>query len=146
MISPIIPKIVDANLFVVKDEVLAKLPADVAALATAAADALSDTIHALADGEVADAKQIEKIWKAFIGAHLTKYAGIILASGIEDKIKNEAVKKVMQLLLNPTLTSIQVLVDENTKDGDQLEDLWLDFIKDDKTLSVLLSLIFGGRK
>lgn len=131
------PKLINANLDVIEEEVLSKLPEQTYKIAKAASDALGETGVALFDGNPADGEQIEKIWRQYTNVHLVDFA-TQKAINETEKIASDILRNLTQLLIDPSSQSLKALTDEITDDGAQLKAAWIDFLREGNNLTVLL--------
>lgn len=136
--SQIVPKLIQANLEVIEQELLVRLPAQTNALAVGASDAMQETAQVLFDGNPADGDQVEAIWRDYVNEHLITFAEMKATEAVT-KFRSEIVKNLSQLLLTPAAESLRVLTDAETKDDQQLKALWVDFLKEGTNMDTLLA-------
>lgn len=135
--NSIAPKIINANLDVIEQEVLTKLPSEIYNLSKAASDAIGETAKVMFDGEEPNGPQVEKIWRQYANLHLVEYAVLKGKEGAE-KINSEILRNLALLLLIPAQGSLKDLTDENPDDAQQLKDQWVGFLKEGENLNGLL--------
>ena len=133
----IIPELINANLDVIEEKVLTKLPPRIYQLAKGASDKIGETAVALYDKEEPNGPQVEKIWLDFVNTHLVDFA-TEEATQQAAKIKSDVLRNVITLLIGPASRSLKDLTDEITDDGAQLKEEWVGFLKAGTNLNVLL--------
>lgn len=133
----IVPDLINANLNVIEEQVLNKLPEELYKLSKAASDAIGETGVVLFDGNPADGPQVEKIWRKYVNEHLVDFA-TVKAQAEAEKIGNEILRNLSMLLIGPASDSLKALTDEITDDGAQLKAEWVDFLLTGNNLNLLL--------
>lgn len=127
-LNPGIAKLISGLLDFIDAQLVSQIELDFAALAAKdVIGKLKRTADVLADGDLQDKEQLRVIWGHFLAdpeiAESIRLALVEAAS----RIKNDLLKEVVLLLSNPIVQTIVILSDENQDNGDQLEQVWVDF-------------------
>ena len=84
---------------------------------------------------VDDKAELKLIWGSFLAdPEIVEALKLALFDAIS-KVKDEDVKEGLGLLVIPIINTLTILTDKNVHDGEQLEKVWLDFIKSKEVLS-----------
>lgn len=138
MNKQLVPKLVEANLQVLNEELFSKFPVEYRELLQAAQIAVVRSTEAFVDdSETPDIKQLEKIWLTFAGT-----AGIPFA--VEkgqlqvDKIKDEVVKNLAKVLLPHAGATLSLLTDDNPENVKQIGEYWKGVLANDEVRNALM--------
>lgn len=94
------------------------------------------TVNALADGEPRNAEQVEAIWKEFTNVQVTQFADQKIHDALL-KIEDEHVRGGLSTISMPIVNMLRIVTDANPKDGQQIKEMWLQFIQDPNTHEVV---------
>lgn len=138
MNKQLVPKLLEANLNVLNEDVFSKFPLAERELLQSASIALVRSAEAfLDDAETPDLKQLEKIWLTFAGTNGIPYA-VTKGQTQVSKIDNEVVRNLTSVLLPHVGNTLQLLTDENPDNVKQIGDYWKNALKDEKLREALM--------
>lgn len=138
MNKQLVPKLVEANLQVLNEELFSKFPVEYRELLQAAQIAVVRSTEAFVDdSETPDIKQLEKIWLTFAGT-----AGIPFAVAKGDaqvnKIQDEVVRNLSKALLPHIGATLTLLTDENPENVKQIGEYWRNVLRDDEIRNTIM--------
>ncbi len=92
----------------------------------------------LSDNDPNDKEQIEKVWLEFLRSQeLVNYTEIQIYDLIE-KIKIDSVREGLKNLVMPALRTLQALINVNPNNREEIEKIWLEFIRNEDLRNFLL--------
>lgn len=120
------------NLFIPKIKV-----AEIQAALRLSAQPLKAMTQALSDGNPKDAEQVKDIWRKFVNEPLPDLADDQIAFALS-RLKDENLRKVLEVLSHPTVNILRIVTDENPDDQTQIKDQFEDLIGSEYAQDVLI--------
>lgn len=140
-IPPFIPTITAPLLGVIKAEFVSKInDEDLRSLMSDTLDAVQATAVVLADGDPNDSAQVKRVWLGLINVSGAAFADAELTQAIS-KIQNPTVRKPLITLKSPVVAMIKALTDDIDDNGQQIETVWREFIRDRAVQDVFFGLV-----
>lgn len=129
-LTPALAKIIKTTLEFIKLNLVSKIELEYAQLAAdSVIEKLKQTADILADGNPDNASQLKLVWGNFFAdAEIVEATRLALLDATS-KIKDGTVKEGLTLLIVPITKTLIAVADNQPQDGDQLEKIWLDFVR-----------------
>jgi hypothetical protein len=85
--------------------------------------------QALINTEPNNIKEIESIWLEFLRSESLRMFLLKEVDKLIHKVGHEKLRRALEILINPVVNTLSALVDVDLKNAQQLEELWLRFLK-----------------
>ncbi len=123
-------QIIHKTLDFIKSVLVDKIELEYARIAAAnVIEKLKQTATVLADTNPDNREQLKTIWGNFLSEPaIAESVRLALFDAIA-KIEDKDVKDGLTILIDPLVATLVALSDVNTSDGEQLEKIWIDFVK-----------------
>lgn len=136
-----VPALISPVIEIVKAQFVSKIDdEDLRLVVSDALDTVVSTAVVLSDEDPSDGEQIKKLFLSFANTSIADFVEDKVEDAI-NKIENETIRVPLQTLRVPVVNMIRVVTDEDPGNKEQLEKLWIEFIKNDEVQIVLLGIV-----
>lgn len=138
--NDLLQKLLVSNLDFVGNEILPQIDKDYARTgAQVVLSKLKETIVALTDDNQANKDQLDIIWGSFSSdpAVVDSFKSALMEA--ISKIDDAAIKAGLTVLIGPFTKTLTAVTDANKADGEQIKQIWKDFVESPEFIAFILS-------
>lgn len=137
-LTPALAKVINTTLDFIKLNLIGRIDLEYARLAASLTiDKLKETTNILADSNPDNTAQLKLVWGTFVGdPQMVEAIRLALLDAVS-KVNDAGVKEGLSLLIKPLTETLIAVSDKDVHDGEQLEKIWLDFVRSQEFVDYL---------